>query len=677
MVMKWHDPWMDGTGFLHLIAGADVGSSLVERWRELGPVLWLAAGGAALAWGLLLVAFAVATQPREVDAAPATLDLGGTEPPAVVNLLTNDWRLGHEALPATLLDLAARRLVAIEQVGPQTFVRLRAPSDRAREGAADLEAYERMVLEHVTHRATDGVVPAEALTTGPEDEARGWWRKFRRSVERDGRARGLSRARWSPVVHTILTVSALAVAAVVAVAATSLPDNPEESDDGPIGAAIGFGLLTAGTLVVAAESLNGQRDTRTGRDAAARWLGLRTQLAEDPLFAEYPPAGVAIWDRLLAYGAAMGTAHGAVRAIPMGAESDREAWSAVGGRWRVVRIGYPRLLPPGYGRHPGVAVLLGLFQLALAALAFPAVRSAAPALLDLARDSSADRTVPAGFRLAVTIALTVVVTVAAVLALRGASMLVVGIADLLSGRRRVEGRVLRVRRRGDKERVRWYVAVDDGSANRVRAWRTPPGGAVQGCTARASVTRWLAHVRDLEVVSAAAVPASVVDEDDPEDASAPLSALLGTVTVGSMPSVAAASVPLPTPSGAPPPLPDAATVSTAAGRPLERDAAARPHPLAVDGASATFSAGDGTSLQVAWVDPSFLQAHRSMPRLLRRTVSGVGDEAYRSVIGGGVVARRGDWVLLVMGGVPGAGNRERNEVFEAVAGVTADLAHGA
>jgi hypothetical protein len=30
-----------------------------------------------------------------------------------------------------------------------------------------------------------------------------------------------------------------------------------------------------------------------------------------------------------------------------------------------------------------------------------------------------------------------------------------------------------------------------------------------------------------------------------------------------------------------------------------------------------------------------------------------------------------------MGGIPGAGNRERNEAFEAVAGATADLARGA
>ncbi|MGI9021798.1 MAG: DUF2207 family protein [Acidimicrobiales bacterium] len=450
--------------------------SLVDAWRDLGPVLWLAAGAAAGAWALLVAAVAVATRPRHVDPGPATLDLGGPEPAAVVNLITNDWRLGHEAVPATLLDLAARRIVAIDQVGEQTLISVRPKSGRARDSAqgAALEPYERMVLDHVVHQAVDGVVPAEALTTGPEDEAKGWWRKFRRSVERDARGRGLSRRRWSPAVHVTLTVASLAVAALVAVAATTLPDDPDDGDDDPVTAALALGAITAGMLVSAVEVLNGERDTPAGREAARRWLGLRTLLAEDPLFGEYPPAGVALWDRLLAFGATMGVAHGAVRALPLGTERDDEAWSSVGGHWRVVRIRYPRFFPPGYGRHPAIVVLLGFVQLGLAVFSCRVGAAAADAVREAALDSAAGGSVPAGVRLGVSIGFGVVVALSVVLAVRGTAMVAAGVADLVSARHRVEGRVLRVRRRGDDERPRWYVVVDDGTGARIRAWRTMP-----------------------------------------------------------------------------------------------------------------------------------------------------------------------------------------------------------
>jgi Predicted membrane protein (DUF2207) len=658
---------LDLVGTLVAAAGDE---GLIERWRDLGPVLWLVAGTGGALWAALLGALMFATRSREVDPGPSTLDLGGPEPPAVVNLLTGDWRLGHEAVPATLLDLAARRLVAVDQVGERTLVRVGPNAERNRERAAALEPYERMVLEHVTGQATDGVVPAEALTTGPEDEARGWWRSFRRSVERDARNRGLSRRRWSPAARLTLTVTALLVAVLVGIAATTLPDDPDDSDDDPIGAAIALSLVTAGGLLALVEVVNGQRETPEGRKVAGRWLGLRTLLAEDPLFAEYPPAGVAIWDRLLAYGAAMGVAHGAVHALPLGAERDDEAWSPVGGHWRVVRIRYPRFVPPGYGRHPALVAFLGLFQLALAVLALPAATAAADALRDFVVDFSADNTVPTGFEVGVSIGLGVVVALAALLGLRGAGMALSGIVDLVSKRRTVEGRVLRVRRRGSDDNPRWYLAVYEGEAGTIRAWHTQAGGAVQGSTVRAQVTRWLAHVRGLEVVAHAPDRPVLPDDADAADAAdaSPLSALLGTVAA---PALAAGSTgPLPAVTGPPPPLPDAAAVSAAAGRGFEVDSAGSQHPLAADGRSAVFAGADGATIQVAWVDPGLLQAHRAMPRILRRQLSEVGDEAHRAVIGGGVVARRGGHVLMVMGRLPGTSDRERDRAFEAVARAT-------
>jgi hypothetical protein len=66
-----------------------------------------------------------------------------------------------------------------------------------------------MVLDHVAGLAVDGVVPAEALTTGPQDQSTRWWRAFRRAVVADARDRGLARDRWSGPVKAFLRTAAL------------------------------------------------------------------------------------------------------------------------------------------------------------------------------------------------------------------------------------------------------------------------------------------------------------------------------------------------------------------------------------------------------------------------------------------------------------------------------------
>jgi hypothetical protein len=154
-------------------------------------------------WFLLLFGFAFATRPRNVEAAPATVELGG-EPPAVVDLLTNEWRVTPDAIPATLLDLAARDYVDLDQYGPErTVCRVR------RADAGGLEPYERMALEHVAGLAVDGIVPADALTTGPQEQSRRWWSTFQRYVVDDARDRGLTRDRWSRPVTSLLRLAAL------------------------------------------------------------------------------------------------------------------------------------------------------------------------------------------------------------------------------------------------------------------------------------------------------------------------------------------------------------------------------------------------------------------------------------------------------------------------------------
>lgn len=651
-------------------------ADLVDRWRDLGAELWVAAGAITAVWFLVFGALAVATNPGRVEAGPETLELGGPEPPAVVNLLTRDWRLGREALPATLLDLAARRHLAVDQVGDETLVRTRAPRAATTAmtpttlsgGDSDLAPYEQMVLDHVRSlagHADDGVVPAAALTTGPDQRAKRWWRRFHHAVHDDARARGLAQPRWSGWMKLTLAIAAMGAGAAVALAVSATwretDSSSSDSDSDPVTSSIVGGVVTFGAMMALVGATSTDRDTPAGRAAAARWLGLRDLLSTDPIFAEQPPAGVAIWDRHLAYGASLGVAHGAVRALPLGAESDTEAWSSVGGRWRLVRVRYPTGIPPGFGRHPLRVALVGLLQLAVFGYVLSQLSGLPDAIGDAVRELSDDE--PAWLdRVAQAVTITLAVIAGAVV-LRAATMVVVGVADLVGGRRTIEGRVLRHRVRGDDDSKQWRVAVDDGSAETVRAWRlfrtvdTPQGSVV-----RAQVTRLLAHVKELTPVRPAVAVDSpgdleALDDLDRGDERADLHQQVAAYTAAQGGAA----------TGPPPPLPTHPVLSQATRRPLTPDPEATPYPLALGGASACYHGPDGARIQVAWASPLAIQAFSSLPRFLYRRIEGLGDEAYRSRFGGHIAARQGSRVAVVMTKLPSSPDSERDEIGEAVA----------
>ena len=174
--------------------------------------VWFAAAAVATAlWALLLLALAVATRTPDITPGPPGAQ-PADESPAVVDLITGGWRLCDEAASATLLDLAARGAVQIEEVGPElSLVRLRK--------AEGLNPYEQLVYDHVRSLARDGVVATGALAEGSRNLGR-WWKSFRKKVIADARQRGLSQARWSRAHATLLFAAALVPAALVAVAVT-------------------------------------------------------------------------------------------------------------------------------------------------------------------------------------------------------------------------------------------------------------------------------------------------------------------------------------------------------------------------------------------------------------------------------------------------------------------------
>jgi hypothetical protein len=427
-----------------------------------GGVLPVIVVAAFAAWLLALALVARANRPHRPEPGPRAMDLG-PEPPAIANLLTHDWDVTPDAVPATLLDLAARHLLRIDQVGPgRVLVRLR------RRPAGDLAPFERRVLQQVERRALDGVVPAQALAIGMVEEARAWWKQFRREVVAEAKRLELSRRRWSRPAVAWLGGLALLPCGLLWLLTGSLL----------------IGVVAWLLLLAILGSFGDQRDTPAGLAAAGRWLGVRAYLAADPTFEELSPAAVATWDRYLAYGAALGVAPAAVRALPMGVADDHRTWSSYGGGWRVVRIRYPgeparmpanRLLA---ALVRGAYTLSGsIVQLLLGCIAVVApLLLVAAIVLDVLRPDHPG--LPAVPRTGIDLAAAGCLVTLALLT-RALVRWLAGRADRRQPRQ-YEGAVVRLRNRvithHDQDghttsyEVHCYAAVDDGAAPLLRAF---------------------------------------------------------------------------------------------------------------------------------------------------------------------------------------------------------------
>jgi hypothetical protein len=430
---------------------------------DSGLVFIVAALVTSAAWCVAAGAVFVSRRPPEPTVGPRTLELG-PEPPAVANLLVNHFRVTDDAVPATLIDLAARNVLDIEQRGPGVFyVRLRSGAD------VPLTSYERRVLAHLQEHASDGVVPAGALTTGPQAESKRWRRAFTSEVFADAKARGLCRDAVDGPIFTVLTGAAV-IPALLGWAAW-------EFDAGLL--VIGGAVALLGWV----RARHPQRETPAGMEAASRWLGVRAELEEDREFARQSPLTVELWDRLLAYGAALGVAGGSSRPLPMGVESDTHAWSAFSGRWRPVRIAYPRVWPPLWGVEPLLVIAAGALVVVGCALF---LYFFGPLLVD-ARV----------FGL-------LLLLIACGGVILGVALVAMGGADWRSSAE-VTGPVLRLRAFGDDDKQRYYAAVDDGDSRTIRAWRVSPrqyGQLAQGelvtvrFTPNTGRVRWLLEADD-------------------------------------------------------------------------------------------------------------------------------------------------------------------------------------
>jgi hypothetical protein len=481
---------------------------MVTLAMDLGPefdgfsgLSALVLGMAVVAAALWLIVFAIrwlASFPRLPDAGPSTNELG-PEPPAVANFLVNRWKTTHSAVEATLLDLAARKFLAVEDYVGNVVVRVHA--DRG-EGA--VSAFDQQVLDLVRSQASGGSAPIEALTLGEEDAAHRWWERFEKGVIDEARRRGLARTRWSRFDSLVLGGGLLAVfelfgLALVLAHVSVGSKNPIEGSDWLLAA--GFAWLIAS---VGASRIRNLRDTAAGRIACARWLGVAGYYRESGVFKELGPAAVTVWDRHMAYGVALGAAHEALQGIRLFPDHPGEAWLRYHGEWREIRVEYPERFD--YGSRPIRVAFEGLaLSLLWGGLAFLML----PIVLVVAADVAPDlvrELLPSGEGpiLILALAATVVLTVAGinllVRFLDGAIKLVLGLLDL-GHWQQIEGVVVKVHE--------GRVGVFDGTSHVVKAL-IPPATAPhldRLMRVRVTLSPHLNYVRSIEVLGASATEA--------------------------------------------------------------------------------------------------------------------------------------------------------------------------
>jgi hypothetical protein len=423
----------------------------------MSPALWdtVITGAALVLFGAAYAVAFVITRPKRVAPAPATPDLGD-EPPAVVNLLANRWRLTDDAAEATLLDLAARGHLELRQPGEDphhTTIHLLRPA-----GAADatLLPYEQRVLHRVEDLAVQQVVPLPELAFRDRHRAQQWHRRLRREVAADARTRGLSRRRFGPtVIGCLMGVAAVSATWLTVVSFRYVMRN----EDADLMAGFWLSLFAWLVLLSLAAAATGERDTDAGRAAAARWLGVRQWLRGHDEFANLPPAAVTVWDRYLPYGAALGVTHTTSAVLDLGMGDRTQVWSSYGGAWRRVQVRYPKL-GSRYGKAAGGLLVRSALTVTAAGIALAAV--GLPRMPDVAQDPASIGSL-----------------LAAVLLTFGGYVLARTLVDMASARI-ITGQVLWVekwRSHSGKNRqsVPWldYLAIDDGKADRTTAWGLP------------------------------------------------------------------------------------------------------------------------------------------------------------------------------------------------------------
>ncbi len=304
----------------------------------------IGAAGVLVAWYVITLLLALAARPRPLVPGPPTMELG-YEPPAVVNMLVNRGEVTQAAADATLLDLAARRVLELHQPGSDPadlLVRVRVPNP------SGLSPYERQVFDRVAAGTGDRLVPLTQVTQRYAEGGPEWSRQLRAWVVEDAKERGLLHKKLMGNVPILIGL-------VSGVALGCLGILPFQRPDGShfagavafVTIALWFVLAPVFALVliiIAQRHFRVARFTPQGYAAGNYWLGVRRWIAAHESLADLPPAAVAVWDRYLAYSLALG--------LNQAADDQLDLRTGRIGEFVSAHTGVPRRVVARYPRNP-------------------------------------------------------------------------------------------------------------------------------------------------------------------------------------------------------------------------------------------------------------------------------------------------------------------------------------
>ncbi|MBA2325645.1 MAG: DUF2207 domain-containing protein [Actinobacteria bacterium] len=230
--------------------------------------------------------------------------------PAVVAVLHGEGKPGRTAVAGTVLDLAHRNQLEVEEYGDRLVVRVREHAEGATEG-------EKLVIGGLRENAEPN-----GDVVGPpvfQDKAR-WWRAFRRDARQRATVAGLAQ----PVIPYIGLTLVLIFTAVGL--SLMLFDH--------ILVFIGL-ILFANGFPHLMGLASGYRLTLAGNELRARWEAFARYLEAQGSVRAVGPAAVAIWGPNLAYGVVLGQAPRAARPLMPGVpeEDERVAEEVVSQTW--------------------------------------------------------------------------------------------------------------------------------------------------------------------------------------------------------------------------------------------------------------------------------------------------------------------------------------------------------
>lgn|GEM_PF-6356822 len=254
-----------------------------------------------LFWGWLVVARRVARYHQVVHGAdPPSMELGD-EPPAVVNYLLHGLRVTPDAVGATVLDLAARKQLEVIELDPtHNLIRL----GRRADGSDGLEQFEAPILAAVRHAiGVDGTATVKALAEAFAPHSASTWLTLKTAVTKAAAAQGLTTesskvSNWAVIGLPALFTTGYVIALPALFITIPVP-------------LLGFLVLAVILRIRGRATVLTEKGQAVGR----RWAGVKHFLQQDGSFDRLPSGAVAIWDRYLAYAAAMGLSGPAVRGV--------------------------------------------------------------------------------------------------------------------------------------------------------------------------------------------------------------------------------------------------------------------------------------------------------------------------------------------------------------------------